>query len=157
MDLIAAFTSQLGMDTDKAQGLAGSVLGALQQQVSQKLGASAATALTDQIPEIEQWKARAAALGRSEGGAGGLLGAARVLLGGGSGTGGLDIAALVQQALQAGATPAAAKQLLPLLLQFLQARLDPTLLSKITAAVPALSGSSNKGGLLGALGGILGG
>jgi hypothetical protein len=160
MDLIAALTSQLGIDADKAQGLAGAALGSLQQQVSQKLGGADAASLAAQIPELEQWKARAASLGGSGGGAlggaGGLLGAASSLLGGGSG-GGFDIASLVQLAVKSGVGPAAAKQLLPLVLQFLQSRLDPGLLSKISAAVPALSGAGNKGGLLGALGGILGG
>lgn len=161
MDLIAALTSQLGIDADKAQGLAGAALGSLQQQVSQKLGGADAASLAGQIPEIEQWKARAASLGESGGGAlggaGGLLGAASSLLGGAGAGGGFDIASLVQLAAKAGVGPGAAKQLLPLVLQFLQSRLDPGLLSKITSAVPALSGAGNKGGLLGALGGILGG
>lgn len=155
MDLISALTSQLGIDTDKAQGLAGAALGTLQEQVSQKLGGPDAAAFAGQIPELAQWKDRAAAL-TGGGGAGGLLGAASSLLGG-AGAGGFDIASLVQLATKAGVGPGAAKQLLPLVLQFLQSRLDPALLSKITAAVPALSGGGNKGGLLGALGGILGG
>jgi hypothetical protein len=165
MDLIAALSSQLGIDGDKAQGLAGAALGSLQQQVAQKLSGGDASAIAAQIPEIEQWKAKAAALssdggslgggGGLLGGVGGLLGAASGLLGGGGS--GFDVAALVQLAAKSGVGPAAAKQLLPLVLQFLQSRLDPGLLSKIVAAVPALSGGGNKGGLLGALGGILGG
>lgn len=160
MDLIAALTSQLGIDADKAQGLAGAALGSLQQQVAKKLGGADAESLAGQIPELGQWKARAQQLGEGGGGAlggaGGLLGAATGLLGGGAG-GGFDLASLVQLAAKAGVGPGAAKQLLPLVLQFLQARLDPALLSKISAAVPGLSGGGNKGGLLGALGGILGG
>lgn len=161
MDLIAALSSQLGIDADKAQGLAGGALGALQQQVAEKLGGGNAAALAGQIPELAQWQAKAAALssdaggGGLLGGAGGLLGAASSLLGGGGS--GFDVAALVQLAAKAGVGPAAAKQLLPLVLQFLQSRLDPALLSKITAAIPALTGGGTKGGLLGALGGILGG
>lgn len=167
MDLIAALSSQLGIDAGKAQGLAGAALGSLQQQVSQKLGGGDAAAIGSQIPELAQWKTQAEALsseggGGLLGGAGGLLGAASGLLGGlaggGSGAGGgFDVAALVQLAAKAGVGPAAAKQLLPLVLQFLQSRLDPGLLSKVLSAVPALSGGGNKGGLLGALGGILGG
>lgn len=161
MDLIAALTSQLGIDADKAQGLAGAALGALQQQVSQKLGGADAAALAGQVPEVGQWKAQAEALSAGGGGAGGLLGVASGLLGSGPGGGGaasgFDLASLIQLATKAGVGPAAAKQLLPLVLQFLQTRLDPALLSRITAAVPALSGGGNKGGLLGALGGILGG
>lgn len=161
MDLIAALTSQLGIDAGKAEGLAGAALGALQQQVSQKLGGADAAALAGQIPEIGQWKAQADALSSGSGGAGGLLRAASGLLGaslgGGGSAGGFDLGSLLQLAAKAGVGPGAAKQLLPLVLQFLQARLDPALLSKITAAVPALSGGGNKGGLMGALGGILGG
>ena len=139
MDLIAALSSQLGIDADKAQGLAGAALGLLQQQVSQKLGGADGAALSSQIPELAQWKAKAEASsaggavgGGLLGGAGGLLGAARSLLGGGGG--GFDVAALVQLAAKAGVGPAAARQLLPLLLQFLQSRLDPALLGKISAA-----------------------
>jgi hypothetical protein len=161
MDLIASLSSQLGIDADKAQGLAGAALGSLQKQVSEKLGGADAAAIAGQIPELGQWKAQAEALssgggGGLLGGAGGLLGAASGLLGGGGGSG-FDVAALVQLAAKAGVGPAAAKQLLPLVLQFLQSRLDPALLSKITAAIPVLTGGGSKGGLLGALGGILGG
>ena len=88
MDLISALTSQLGIDTDKAQGLAGAALGTLQEQVSQKLGGPDAAAFAGQIPELAQWKDRAAAL-TGGGGAGGLLGAASSLLGG-AGAGGVS-------------------------------------------------------------------
>ncbi|MEY4549789.1 MAG: hypothetical protein RL685_5984 [Pseudomonadota bacterium] len=166
MDLIAELSSQLGIDADKAQGLAGGALGSLQKQVAEKLGGTDAAAIAGQIPELGQWKARAEALSSAEGGggllgglggAGGLLGAASGLLGGGGSGSGFDVAALVQLAAKAGVGPAAAKQLLPLVLQFLQSRLDPALLSKITAVIPVLTGGANKGGLMGALGGILGG
>ncbi len=155
MDLIAAISSQLGVDANEAQGLAGAVLGSVQQQVSQKLGGADAAAFAGQLPELEGWKAQAGALGTGAGAGGGLLGAVSSLLGGGGS--GFDMAALVQVASKAGLGPGAAQQLLPLLLQFLQSRLDPALLSRLTAAVPALSGTKNKGGLLGALGSILGG
>jgi hypothetical protein len=163
LDLIAALSSQLGIDADKAQGLAGGALGALQQQVTKKLGGGDAASLAAQIPELGAWQAKAQALAGSAGGggllggAGGLLGAASSLLGGG-GAGGFDLAQLVQLAAKAGVGPAAAQQVLPIVLQFLQQRLDPALLSKITSAIPALAGGGGKkGGLMGALGGILGG
>src|SRR4051812_1225869 len=68
MDLIASLTSQLGIDSDKAQGLAGVVLGKLEEQVGQKLGGGDAAALRDQVPELSDWKAKGAALDASSSG-----------------------------------------------------------------------------------------
>ena len=169
MDLIATLSSQLGLAPNQAEGLAGGLLGKLEEQVSAKLGGADAAALRSGLPELEGWKAKAAALGAGEGGGGGLgglLGAAGGLLGGATGlggsAGGLDLASLVQLASKVGLSPGAAQSLVPVVLSFLQARLDPALLSRVLSAVPALSKlAGNKGGsgggLLGALGGILGG
>lgn len=83
MDLIANLTSQFGLDPEKAKGLAGAVLGQIEQGVGQSLGGAEASAFRSQLPELDDWKAKIGALG-GEGGAGGLLGA----LGGGGGLGG---------------------------------------------------------------------
>jgi hypothetical protein len=157
MDLIATLSSQLGIDAGSAKGLAGSTLGLLEQQVGQKLGGADVSALKAQLPELPEWKA--AAEGGSTGG-GGLLGAAGGLLGGalGGGGSGFDVGALLQLAAKAGVGPAAVQQVLPLLVKFLEARLEPGLLQRILSAVPALTGGGAKagGGLAGALGGLLG-
>lgn len=159
MDLISTLSSQLGIDPQKSEGLAGAVLGLVQKQVAQKLGGANAEALGAQIPELQEWQGKATALGLSGAGAeggglgGGLLGAAASLLGGGSG---LDIAAVTQLVSKAGLSSSAVQQLLPIVLQFLKSRLDPGLLSQILGAIPALKGGG-AGGLMGALGGILGG
>lgn len=157
MDLIGTLSSQLGIDAGSAKGLAGSVLGLLEQQVGQKLGGADVSALKAQVPELPEWKA--AAEGAAPAG-GGLLGAAGGLLGGvlGGGGSGFDVGALVQLAAKSGVGPGAVQQLLPLLVQFLQSRLEPGLLQRILSAVPALTGGGGKpgGGLAGALGGLLG-
>ena len=44
MDLIGSLTSQLGIAPDKAQGLAGAVLGQIEQSVGQSLGGGEASA-----------------------------------------------------------------------------------------------------------------
>jgi hypothetical protein len=160
MDLIAALSSGLGIDVGKARGVAGGALGLLEDQVSQKLGASQANELRASIPELADWRAEGEALAARP--AGGLLQAAGGLLGGAGllgGTSGLDVAALIQLAGKAGVPARAAQSLLPLLLQFLQSRLSPELLDQIARVVPALKsgGSRGGGGLLGALGSILGG
>jgi hypothetical protein len=174
MDLIASLTSQLGIDSDKAQGLAGVVLGKLEEQVGQKLGGGDAAALRDQVPELSDWKAKGAALDASSSGAAGgllgalgggdLLGAAGSLLGGAGGSlggagGGLDVAALVQLAARAGLSGGAAEKLLPIVVSFLKSRLDPALLSRVLSVVPGLEklagGASGLGG--GGLGRLLGG
>lgn len=155
MDLIATLSSQLGVDTNGAKGLAGSVLGLLQQQVSKKLGGADAGALQAQLPELSEWKAAAESAAPA---GGGVLGAAGGLLGGvlGGAGSGFDVASLIQVATKFGVGAGAAQQLLPLVLQFLQSRLEPGLLQRILSAVPALAGGKSGGGLAGALGGLLG-
>jgi uncharacterized protein VcgC/VcgE DUF2780 len=186
MDLIATLSSQLGLDPERAQGLAGAVLGQVEQHVGQKLGGGEAATLRSALPELDAWKAKAAALGGvgrggvGEGGAGsagvsgglgGLLGGAVGALGGSGGLGGLlggagggsgsgiDLASLLQLASRAGLSPSTAQQLVPIVVTFLKSRLDPGTLAKVFSAVPGLErlGGGNKGGLLGMLGGIMGG
>ena len=160
MDLIAALSSGLGIEAGKARGLAGAALGLLEDQVSSKLGASEASELRASIPELSDWKSEGDALAARP--AGGLLQAAGGLLGGAGplgGSSGLDVAALIQLASKAGVPASAAQSLLPLLLQFLESRVSPELLGKLLRVAPGLKagGSRGGGGLLGALGSILGG
>lgn len=173
MDLIANLTSQFGLDPDKAKGLAGAVLGQIEQGVGQSLGGADAAAFRSQVPELDEWKAKLGSLG-GEGGAGGVLGA----LGGGAGGGGLggllgaaggllggsgsgiDVGSLVALAGKAGLGGGAVQQLVPLVLSFLKSRLDPALLSRILGAVPGLeqlAGAGGAGGAGGGLAGALGG
>lgn len=172
MDLIAILSSQLGLDAEKAQGLAGAVLGKLEEHVGQKLGGADAAALRSKLPELEEWKSKVPAL---EGGgvAAGLLSGAAALGGGlfggsgplgagglsGGSSGGLDAAALVQLAVKAGLGVGAAEKLLPVVVSFLKTRLDPSLLAKVLSVVPGLeklAGGASGGGPLGGLGSILG-
>ncbi len=111
MDLIATLSSQLGIDPEKAQGLAGAVLGQVEQRVGQQLGGSDAATLRSELPELDAWKAKAAALGGpgvssaggdagsdargAGGGLGGLLGAAAAALGGSGGAGGGGLGGLL--------------------------------------------------------------
>lgn len=181
MDLIASLTSQLGLEPEKAQGLAGALLGKLEEQVGQKLGGGDAAALRSQLPELDDWKSKIASLGGDEGGGllgaagsllgggGGLLGAAGGLLGGAGGAlgggasragGGLDVGSLLQLAAKAGLGGGAAEKLVPIVVSFLKARLDPALLAKVLSVVPGLEkfagGGAQGGGLGGLFGGILG-
>jgi len=170
MDLIGTLTSQLGIAPDKAQGLAGAVLGQIEQSVGQSLGGADASAFRAQLPELGDWKTKISAREGSGEGAGGLLGA----LGGGGGLGGgllgaagsllggsgsgFDVGSLLALAGKAGLSGGAVQQLLPLVLSFLKSRLDPALLSKILGAVPGLEQAAGGagGGIAGALGGLFG-
>jgi hypothetical protein len=171
MDLIANLTSQLGLDPDKAKGLAGAVLGQIEQGVGKSLGSGEASAFRSQVPELGEWQSKVAALGGGEGAGGllgalgggglggGLLGAAGSLLGGSGSGSGFDVGSLMALAGQAGLGGAAVQQLVPLVLGFLKERLDPELLAKIIGAVPGLqqlAGGAPAGGLAGALGGLFG-
>jgi hypothetical protein len=174
MDLIASLTSQLAIAPEKAQGLAGAVLGKLEERVGHKLGVADAAALREKLPELDGWKAASPALDSGSGGGllgalgglgrggGDLLGAAGNLLGGPGGLGGgardLDVAALIQLATKAGVSSGTAEKLLPIVVSFLKSRLDPALLSKVLSVVPGLeklAGGASGGGLGGLLGGIL--
>lgn len=90
MQLIEQLSQQLGVDGDKAQALAGALLGSVQNAVTEKVSASAGEQVAAAVPELGAWKDKAGALlggGGDEGGSGlgGMLGA---LAGGGGGGGG---------------------------------------------------------------------
>lgn len=153
MDLLEGITAQLGLEPGKAAGLAGTVLGLVKQQVAEKVGQAEADELEAQVPELKQWQGEAPAeAAESEGG--GLLGGLGGLLGGQS-AGGLDIGALLGVVGKFNLGADDAQKLIPLVLQFLQARLSGGLLGKILEAVPLLKGAKG-GGIAGALGSLLG-
>ncbi|MCK6552101.1 hypothetical protein L6R52_40090, partial [Myxococcota bacterium] len=82
MDLIGALVSQVGVDSNQAQALAGGVLGAVKSALADKAGPEAASQLEGAVPELGQWQAKASELVGGGGGLGGLLG-------GSGGSGGL--------------------------------------------------------------------
>jgi hypothetical protein len=113
MDLIQALSSQAGLDTDRAQALAGGVLGLVRSAVETQSGPEAAQQVDAAVPELGTWQAAAARLvGDGESGAGGLGalgGLAAQALGGGGGAGsaggGLGaLGGLAAQALGGGAS-----------------------------------------------------
>ena len=149
MDLISILTSQLGIDADKAQGLAGAALGMVKDQVSEKVDAGTAERLSAAVPELNAWTSKAQQLTSGGQGGGGLLGMAAGLLGGGG------AADLLQTVSKLGLDASTAQKALPLVVDFLKSRLDEQTLQKIMSAVPMLRGLGG-GGLGGALGGLLG-
>lgn len=168
MDFIGAISKQLGIPEDMAQAAAGATLGMVQKTVADSGEESAAAAMSDAIPELSGWKAKAAQEatpaedtrdigdilgglmsggGDSGGGAGGLLGAL-----GGGGAGGLlgglaqqlggpeakQMSALVGVFGKLGVDPAKAMVVAPMALDFLKERLDPSLLDTVLKASPML-------------------
>jgi hypothetical protein len=112
MDLIQALSNHAGLDTDRAQALAGGVLGLVRSAVETQSGAAAAQQVDAAVPELGAWQAAAARLvgGDAGGEAGSGLGAlgglaAQALAGadGGGGGGGLGaLGGLAAQALAGG-------------------------------------------------------
>lgn len=175
MDLIGSLVSQLGVDRGAAEGAAGGVLSAIREHAP----GPDTDAVLAKVPEADGWiaKARSAVSGAGQGGVGGLGGALGALGGGGGGVGsdesaggGLGAAlggmggALGGAAGAAGLTSILGKlgiggdklgTLLPLVVQFLQARAGNDLVGKVLARVPFLD--QGGGGLGSALGGLLGG
>ncbi len=145
MNLIENLSSQLGIDTSKAEGLAGAALGFIQGQVADKVGGQEAAAVQSAIPEMDAWVDKAP----SGEGSGGILGAAAGLMGGG------DLGQLVSSASKLGLDAGAVQKALPLIVDFLKSRLDDQTLAKVLGALPFLKGGTGGGGLAGALGGFL--
>lgn len=104
MDLISTLAAQLGVDPKQAEGLAGSVLGQLQQNLPAEQAASVGAA----VPELDAWKQA----GGDGGALGGLLGA----LGG-------DQAALIAKVASLGITPDQILAAVPAILAFAKTRL----------------------------------
>lgn len=176
MDLIATLAGQLGVNPDQAQALAGSVLGGVTTSVKDEFGDEAGGQLESAVPELGDWKAKAAGLlggaeeqegsagglggllgggagGLLGGGAGGLLGAAAGALGG---EGLKDMAAVAGLLGKFGIDPAKATMIAPLLLDFLKKRVDEDLLAKVLKAAPLLSGGGESEADEGGVGGMIG-
>lgn len=79
MDLIGSLVSQLGVGEQQAQGLAGTVLAALNSQVKQFAGTGVSAQLESAIPELPAWQSAAKVLPGAQ--APGGLGAVVQLLG----------------------------------------------------------------------------
>lgn len=186
MDFIGQLSQQLGVDSNQAQGLAGSLLELVQGTVKEKMGPEAADQMGQAIPEMQGWQQQAEAqtqrASRPESG-GGLMGALGGLLGGqgqSPGGGGLmgalggavgqagEVAGLVALLQRFNLDAGKASLVAPLLLNFLKSRLDPKLVGGILAVMPMLANLGGGGGNTpgggggaqgggGGLGGLLGG
>jgi len=175
MDLIANLASTLGVEDNAAQALAGAVLanvkGAVEEdtegtEVEEKLAAS--------VPEMGGWLDAAKALAgaeepKQEEESGGMLGGLMDMAG--SGVGNQLLGAVAGKKAQNAALLAAvlgkvgldeskAMMAAPLVLQFLESRMDKAMLDKILAVAPILTGATppapKPSGVMGALGGLLG-
>lgn len=178
MDLIGEISSKLGVDSNAAQALAGTLLDTAKNQVGEQLGQDQADKMAAAIPELDGWRGQATALlggdaggGDAGGGAGGLLGGALGALtgGGGGGAGGLmgalggalgggsggdagGLAALLPLLGKLDLSPESLQTVAPLALSFLEDRLPDGLADKIKGVLPLLGGGGGLGSLLGALG-----
>ncbi|MFT6147277.1 MAG: hypothetical protein ACJAV2_005174 [Myxococcota bacterium] len=183
MDLIGALTSQLGIDSNKAEAVAGGVLGAIRGQVADNGSPEAAAQLDSAVPQLGGWMEKAksmladpsegpavpqtgggigdmlgAALG---GGGGGLLGAAAGMLGGKEAQDIAKVGVLMNGlGLDASKTAMAA----PIVVGFLKDKLGAGTFDMILKAAPMLSALKGTGGddggaaggIAGAIGGLFG-
>ncbi len=184
MDFIRELSTQLGVEAPKAEAVAGSLLGMVQQQLGDTTDA---TALGKAVPELGQWQASAASLLGGSGGGGGagalggllgggggeaVAGALGGLLGGGGGGGagglggalggllggaGGELGAIAGLLGKLGISADQAATLVPLAISFLKSRLSPELLGKLMQAVPFLAQGEGASAGLGGLAGALGG
>jgi hypothetical protein len=168
MDFIGQLSQQLGVDSQQAQGLAGSLLKLVQGTVKEKMGPQAADQMGQAIPEMQGWQQQAEARtaqaqqpesggglmgalgglggllggqGQGQSGGGGLLGA----LGGAVGQAG-EVAGVVALLQRFNLDAGKAALVAPLLLNFLKSRLDPKLVSGILTVMPMLANLGSGGG-----------
>jgi hypothetical protein len=168
MDLIGSLTQQLGIDSNKATGLAGGLMGLVQSQVKQHLGDDVAKQIAGAIPEAANWQQAAAPAAPSAGGLGDMLGAVAGMAGGNAQSGagaamgmlggllGGDAGAALKQAGDVAALSGLLGKLnigsdkamlvAPMLLNFLKSKLDPGLVSKVLGALPMLAAVTGGGG-----------
>lgn len=182
MDFIQTLASQLDLDPNQAQGVAGAVLtqvrGALDDDTD---GDDATSAFDAAVPELGGWQAAASKLmggddepaqesgglggllgGLTSGGGGGLLGAVAGAVGGADARNTVALVGLLGK-LGLGADKAA--MVAPIAYKFLKERLDENVLGMALKAAPFLIGGDDEGDkaddgpdlgdALGALGGFL--
>jgi hypothetical protein len=196
MDFVSALAQQVGIPSDKAAAVAGGLVGLVQGQLKDGGQDKAAAAVGAAVPELGGWQKAAQALGG--GGEGGGLGALAGALGGGGGGGGLgdllgaatsgqgggllgavagavggekaqNTVAIVGVLNSVGLDAGKAALVGPLLLQFLESRLDAGTLKLVMQAAPVVAGlvgakagaatpaaDDDGGGLGGALGKLFG-
>ena len=183
MDFIGTLAGQLGVDNNKAQAVAGSVLGAIRGQVQENAGAEATAQMDEAIPQLGGWMqvAKSAIGGKAEpeapasapggglsglfeaassGNTGGLLSAAAGALGGEEAQ---DIAKVGVILSGLGIDAGKATMAAPLVVSFLKERLGEGTFDMVLKAAPLLSSlkgaggeDGGGGGIAGALGGLFG-
>lgn len=154
-DIIATLASQFGISAPQAESAAGSLF----KLVQDKAASGDFQQLLTAVPQVGDWIAKAGAAGGGSAG-GGLLGGLGGALGGALGGGSGDLGALLAAVQKSGLKPETLAQFVPALLQLVATKVDPALIEKLVAAVPALKqlgGASGGAGLGSVLGGLLGG
>lgn len=164
MDLIGQLAGVLGVDSGKAEGFAGSVLGTIKEYAPE----GALTDLLAKAPEVSGWLAKAAPMlegAKTQGGGmtdllGGLLDGA----GGGAGgilQGAAAIQGLTSMLEKFGISPELSAKAIPLVLDFVQSKLGDEGFKALAEKVPFLeeiaSAVGGAGAPAGGLGGLLGG
>jgi hypothetical protein len=129
MDIASEIASKLGVKQDQAQGIVGTVLGALRKEAPADVG----QAIDEKVPEAKQWA--------PSGGGGGLGG----MLGGALGGGGGAAAGLLSSLSRFGVDAGQLGQIVPKVLGFLRERIGPDKVEKLASSVPFLKQSGQFG------------
>ncbi len=152
MDIINEIASKLGVSPDRAQAIAGTVIGAARKEAP----ADVAQAIDEKVPEAAEWEPAAEKdAGGGLGGLGGMLGG---LTGGGGG-----VAALLGSLSRFGVDAGSLAKIAPSVISFLKDRIGADKVQKLVSSVPFLKqfagggeGGGGGGGALGGLGGLFG-
>ncbi|MEZ4315907.1 MAG: hypothetical protein R3F61_00310 [Myxococcota bacterium] len=169
MDLVGALSGAFGVEGKQAEAIAGALLATVKDQVASGTeGTEVEEKLDSAVPEMGGWLDTAKSLaGTPSAGpqGGGMLGGLMGLAGSGAGqqllgaVGGKQAqhAALLAAVLgKVGLDETKAMMAAPIVLQFLESRIDKVWLDRILAAAPLLTGAQpgGAGNALGALGSL---
>jgi hypothetical protein len=170
MDLVSTLASALNVEPRAAEAVAGAVLGTVKGQAADSDASEGAEdALESAVPELSGWMDTAKEVAAENddsadlGGLGGLLGAmgsgaGNQLLGAVAGKSAQNAALLGSVLGSLGLNASMAQVAAPIVLQFLESRMDAGTLQTLLSVAPMLTGKTeggSAGGMMGALGSFL--
>ncbi len=171
MDLVSSLASALNIEPRAAEAVAGAVLGTVKGQAADSDDSDGAEdAIESAVPELSGWMDTAKQVaGENDeqadvGGMSSLLGMAgsgvgNQLLGAVAGKSAQNAALLASVLGTLGLDASMAQVAAPVVLKFLESRLEPGTLQTLLSVAPMLTGKSDggaSGGVMGAIGGLLG-
>ena len=129
MDIVGALSAQLNLEENSAAGLAGGLLLLVEEIARERINYAAGAQLRDAVPELRDWQTSAPTI------APGMISLSSLPPPSAPGDEGEFAGVLSRFGIAASSTP----QVAAVVRQFLEARLDPSMVGSITTAMPMLA------------------